>query len=167
MSRWSSVLLGTCLGWMGVVGSPDGLRRVILPQEFKEAVIDQLEGWASPAEGRSSAVFGDLPQRLSRYLEGEQVDFHDKLDLVGTTRFQQSVWRITRIIPYGETKSYAWVARQLDSPKAARAVGQALGKNPLPIVIPCHRVIGSDGGLVGFGGGAELKEYLLGLEASQ
>ena len=161
------VLFETCLGWMGVVGSPNGLRRVILPQESKEAVASQVEDWDRPAQDDDSESIGDLPHRLKRYLGGELVDFLDKLDLAGTTRFQQRVWQITRAVPYGETRSYGWVAARLGSPKAARAVGQALGRNPLPIVIPCHRVIGSDGGLTGFGGGMGMKKYLLRLEAGQ
>ena len=159
-------LFETCLGWVGVVGSPGGLRRVILPQASKEAVISRVEGWGCPFESGDFASFGDLPRRLKCYLEGEPVDFTDKLDLAGATRFQQSVWHMTRTIPYAETRSYAWVASQLGLPGAARAVGQALGRNPLPIVVPCHRVIGSDGGLVGFGGGVEMKEYLLRLEGA-
>ena len=151
---------------MGVVGSPNGLRRVIWPQESREAVIGQLRNLGLPVEGGDATDFGDLTDRLKRYLDGEPVDFLDKLDLAGTTTFQQDVWRITRAIPYGETRSYAWVAGQLGLPNAARAVGQALGRNPLPIVTPCHRVIGSDGGLVGFGGGVEMKKCLLRLEAN-
>jgi methylated-DNA-[protein]-cysteine S-methyltransferase len=76
------------------------------------------------------------------------------------------VWEITRLIPYGETRSYAWVAEQIGQPRAVRAVGQALGKNPLPIIIPCHRVITSNGKLGGFGGGLEMKKRLLSLEAA-
>ena len=149
---------------MGIVGSPAGLRRVILPQESKEAVTSNVHGCGWATGGDDSASFGDLPQRFRGYLGGEVVDFPDKLDLAGTTRFQQSVWQITRAIPYGETRSYAWVAGQLGLPKAARAVGQALGRNPLPIVVPCHRVIGSDGSLVGFGAGVQTKKHLLRLE---
>lgn len=147
------------------MSSPAGLRKVILPQESKEAVLSQVKGWDYPAEGDNSASFGDLPQRLRSYLEGEPVDFPDTLDLAGATRFQRSVWRIARTIPYGETRSYAWVASQLGLPEAARAVGQALGRNLLPIIIPCHRVIGSDGSLSGFGGGVKMKRYLLQIEA--
>jgi len=84
--------------------------------------------------------------------------------LAGTTRFQQNVWRMVRNIPCGETRSYGWVAKQLGLPRAARAVGQALARNPVPIVIPCHRVIGSDGNLGGFGGGVKIKKFLLHLE---
>ena len=158
------VLFDTCLGWMGVVSSPNGLRMVILPQKSKEAVLCQVMNYGCAAEEQATALFGDLPHRLRRYLEGEPVDFPDKLDLVEATRFQQNVWQIVRTIPYGETRSYGWVANKLDSPKAARGVGQALTRNPLPIVIPCHRVISSNGSLGGFSGGVEIKEFLLRLE---
>jgi methylated-DNA-[protein]-cysteine S-methyltransferase len=120
--------------------------------------------YGGAAEEQSPALFDDLPHRLSRYLEGEPVDFPDKLDLGEITRFQQNVWQIVRTIPYGETRSYGWVANKLGSPKAARGVGQALARNPMPIVIPCHRVIGSNGSLGGFGGGVGVKEFLLRLE---
>ena len=158
------VLFDTCLGWMGIVGSPSGLRMVILPQESRDAVLCKVMNHGSAAEEQSPTMFGDLPHRLSRYLEGEPVDFPDKLDLSETTRFQQDVWQAVRTIPYGETRSYGWVAGKLGSPKAARGVGQALARNTLPIVVPCHRVIGSNGSLVGFGGGVEIKEFLLRLE---
>jgi len=158
------VLFDTCLGWMGMVNSPSGLRMVVLPQKSREAVFCKVTNYSCAAEEQSPALFGDLPHRLRRYLEGEPVDFTDKLDLVEATRFQQNVWQAVRTIPYGETRSYGWVANKLGLPKAARGVGQALARNPLPIVIPCHRVISSNGSLGGFGGGVEIKEFLLRLE---
>jgi methylated-DNA-[protein]-cysteine S-methyltransferase len=158
------VLFDTCLGWMGMVRSPGGLRMVILPQKSSEAVLCKVMDYGCVAEKQSPDLFGDLPYRLRRYLEAEPVDFPDKLDLVEVTRFQQNVWQIVRAIPYGETRSYGWVANKLGLPKAARGVGQALARNPLPIVIPCHRVISSNGGLGGFGGGVGMKEFLLRLE---
>jgi methylated-DNA-[protein]-cysteine S-methyltransferase len=157
-------LFDTPLGWMGVVGSTYGLKRIILPQKSREEVLYQVMNYGCVAEGRDIALFDDLPHRLKRYLDGGTVDFPDRLDLGMTTRFQQTVWQLVRTIPYGETRSYGWVASHLGLPKAARAVGQALGKNPLPIIIPCHRVINNDGGLGGFGGGLGLKELLLRLE---
>ena len=157
-------LFDTSLGWMGVVGSTHGLKRVILPQESEEAVLCQVINYGCLSEDEDIALFDDLPNRLKRYLEGGSVDFPDRLDLGKTTRFQQAVWQLVRTIPYGETRSYGWVASRLSLPKAARAVGQALGRNPLPIIIPCHRVINSDGRLGGFGGGLGLKESLLRLE---
>jgi O-6-methylguanine DNA methyltransferase len=160
------IVWDTCLGWMGLVRSPYGLKRVILPQKSQKAVFDQIASSGCGAKNRDIACFGDLPDRLGRYLGGERLVFDDKPDLAGTTCFQQSVWQIVCYIPYGETRSYGWVANQLGLPKAARAVGQALARNPVPIVIPCHRVIGGNGNLVGFGGGVEIKEFLLHLEQS-
>jgi methylated-DNA-[protein]-cysteine S-methyltransferase len=154
----------TCLGWTGVIGSPNGLRKVILPLKSKEAVLGQIASYGCEAQNHDIAGFADLTDRISRYFSGELVDFADKLDLSGTTPFQQNVWRTVRNIPRGETRSYGWVANQLGLPRAARAVGQALGSNPVPIVIPCHRVIGSDGKPGGFGGGVEMKKFLLQLE---
>ena len=154
----------TCLGWMGIVSSSNGLRQVILPQKDKETVLCQVMNYARPAEEQPPTFFGDLPLRLRRYLEGEPVDFPDKLDLAGASHFQQNVWHIVRTIPYGETRSYGWVANELGLPKAARGVGQAMARNPMPIVIPCHRVISSNGSLGGYGGGVEVKGLLLRLE---
>jgi len=156
----------TSLGWMGVVGSTDGLKKVILPLKSKEAMLSRIAGYGCETDNHHNKYFTDLADRLKSYFNREPVDFDDKLDLSGTTRFQQNVWRVARNIPRGETRSYGWVANQLGLPKAARAVGQALGKNPVPIVIPCHRVVGSDGKLVGFGGGVKVKKFLLQLEQS-
>jgi methylated-DNA-[protein]-cysteine S-methyltransferase len=156
----------TSLGWAGVIGSSNGLKKVILPLKSKEAVLGQIASYGCDAENHDIAFFVELTDRIRRYFDGEPVDFADKLDLSGTTCFQQNVWLTVRNIPRGETRSYGWVANQLGLPKAARAVGQALGRNPVPIVIPCHRVIGSDGKLGGFGGGVEIKKFLLQLEQS-
>jgi methylated-DNA-[protein]-cysteine S-methyltransferase len=157
-------LFDTCLGWMGIVASPDGLKNVILPQKSKESAFAQVISWGCATENDDLAYFGNLSHRLRQYLEGEPVTFPDKLDLSGATRFQQGVWQAVQAVPYGETRTYGWVTGQIGSPRAARAVGQALAKNPLPIVIPCHRVISSDGSLGGFSGGLEIKEFLLRLE---
>ncbi len=98
-------------------------------------------------------------------MAGHKVAFPDALDLSAATSFQRQVWQITRLIPYGETRSYSWLAEQLGKAGAVRAVGQALGRNPLPIIIPCHRVVAKDGQLGGYTGGVEIKRYLLNLEA--
>ncbi|MBM3182770.1 MAG: methylated-DNA--[protein]-cysteine S-methyltransferase [Chloroflexi bacterium] len=151
---------------MGIVGSAKGLRRLILPRASKEKVLGAVENSCLPVDGSDSDFPADLPQRLQRYCNGERVDFPDRLDLSVATRFQQDVWAVTKNIPYGQTRSYGWVAVQLGKPKAMRAVGQALGRNPLPIIIPCHRVVRSDGGLGGFSGGLDMKKLLLRLEKS-
>ena len=152
-------------GWVGILGSTKGLLGTTLPQRSAQAA-HQLLGDRINYSTRSPHQFEDLMERLRTYFGGHQVDFPDELDLSGTAPFQRKVWEITRLIPYGKTRSYLWVAEQIKQPGAARAVGQALGRNPLPIIVPCHRVIASDGNLGGFGGGLEMKRYLLSLEAS-
>ncbi len=150
----------TAAGWVGMLGSSDGLRRVILPRRSEQEVRVLLSVDAAPAPGS----FNDLQERLQLYFSGHKVDFPDKLDFTGATPFQHRVWQAARLIPYGQTRSYQWLAGQTGSPGAARAVGQALGKNPLPIIIPCHRVLASDGSPGGFSGGIEMKKLLLKLE---
>jgi methylated-DNA-[protein]-cysteine S-methyltransferase len=103
-------------------------------------------------------------QQLTEYFAGERREFDLPLKLSGT-EFQMSVLHALQHIPYGETTSYAEIAERIGRPKAVRAVGAANGRNPLPIIVPCHRVIGSHGELTGFGGGLDTKEALLRLEA--
>ena len=112
---------------------------------------------------RYDAAFADARQQLAEYFAGERQQFELPLALAGTP-FQRSVYDALRAIPYGETRSYSDIAAVIGRPKAVRAVGAANGRNPLPIVVPCHRVIGKGGGLVGFGGGLPVKERLLALE---
>ena len=103
-------------------------------------------------------------RQLAAYFDGRLDSFDLPLRIIGTD-FQQRCWRALLTIPYGETRSYGEMAKQIGNPEAVRAVGAANGQNPLPIVVPCHRVIGRDGKLVGFGGGLPLKRLLLDLEA--
>lgn len=117
---------------------------------------------AEPVE--DSARFERLFNDLRAYFSGKPIRFNHALDLSGATDFQKKVWLATEKIPYGKTRTYRQVAEAIGRPKAFRAVGQALRANPIPILIPCHRVIGSDGGLVGFSPGLEAKEWLLRLE---
>jgi methylated-DNA-[protein]-cysteine S-methyltransferase len=107
--------------------------------------------------------FGNAVDQLDAYFAGELTDFDLELDLRGT-EFQQRVWKALLTIPYGETRSYGEIAEQIGAPGAARAVGLANGRNPIAIVVPCHRVIGSGGSLTGYGGGLERKQTLLELE---
>jgi methylated-DNA-[protein]-cysteine S-methyltransferase len=108
--------------------------------------------------------FEDVRTQLTEYFAGDRKDFDLPLEL-GGTEFQISVLEALQSIPYGETTSYGAIARQIGRPKAVRAVGAANGRNPIPIIVPCHRVIGSGGDLTGFGGGLDTKEALLRLEA--
>jgi methylated-DNA-[protein]-cysteine S-methyltransferase len=160
-----SAVFATTAGWCGVVGSETGLRLTVLPRPGRREVELRILA-DGPGAATSPGRFTDFIGRFQAYFEGRAVDFPDALDLAGATAFQQAVWRAARLIPRGETRSYAWLAGQVGRPLAARAVGQALGKNPLPVVVPCHRVLAADGGLGGFGGGLGMKRLLLGLEAA-
>ncbi|MBX5485393.1 Methylated-DNA--protein-cysteine methyltransferase [Mycolicibacterium hassiacum DSM 44199] len=108
-------------------------------------------------------VFPDVVDQLDAYFAGDLKEFDVALDLVGTA-FQRKVWAALLTIPYGETRSYGEIARQIGSPGASRAVGLANGHNPVAIIVPCHRVIGANGGLTGYGGGLERKRMLLDME---
>lgn len=108
--------------------------------------------------------FADVREQLAEYFSGERKDFDLPLRIAGT-EFQLSVLEALQEIPYGETRSYGAIAKQIGRPKAVRAVGAANGRNPIPIIVPCHRVIGHTGDLTGFGGGLDTKEALLRLEA--
>lgn len=122
-----------------------------------------------PEEDMGKASSSETPllklarQQLREYFDGERREFTLPVRLEGT-EFQKKVWKALQTIPYGETRSYGEIARQIGSPKAARAVGGANNKNHIIILIPCHRVVGANGELVGFGCGLDVKEYLLNLE---
>jgi len=154
----------TEFGWVGLVGSDTGLAFLILPKSSRKAALSEIKELAADTVEDTSA-FSDLPGRLQRYFNGEKVLFSDILDLGDATTFDRAVWNATLSIPYGETRSYAWIAQQIGSPQAFRAVGGALARNPFPIIVPCHRVVASSGNLGGFGGGLPLKKRLLELEA--
>ncbi|MHA3020175.1 methylated-DNA--[protein]-cysteine S-methyltransferase [Mycobacterium sp. BMJ-28] len=111
-------------------------------------------------------AFSDAVEQLDAYFAGERVDFDLALDLVGTA-FQRRVWQALLTIPYGETRSYGEIAEQVGSPTAYRAVGLANGHNPVGIIVPCHRVIGANGSLTGYGGGLDKKRVLLEMEKSR
>ena len=113
-----------------------------------------------------NSAFVEVVRQLQSYFAGERKHFDLSLSLQGTD-FQKTVWTALRQIPYGETISYKALAQTIGKPRAVRAVGAANGANPIPIIIPCHRVIGNDGSLTGFGGGLPLKKRLLELESHQ
>jgi methylated-DNA-[protein]-cysteine S-methyltransferase len=115
-------------------------------------------GWSA-----DPGAFGQAVDQVGAYFAGELTEFDVELDLRGT-EFQQRVWKALLTIPYGETRSYGEIAEQIGAPGAARAVGLANGRNPVAIVVPCHRVIGANGSLTGFGGGLGRKRTLLELE---
>jgi len=124
---------------------------------FRPGAIDAL---------RDDNAVADVAAQLHEYFRGQRCAFDLELAPRGT-EFQLAVWKALQRIPYGETRSYAEIARAIGRPAAVRAVGAANGANPIPIVIPCHRVVGSNGSLTGFGGGLETKRWLLALESPQ
>jgi O-6-methylguanine DNA methyltransferase len=144
--------------------SPLGLGRLTFPGEPLAWCGDWARRWLPHSDGAAAdRVLESLADELNAYLEGRRLEFAIPMDLRGT-RFQLEVWRALLQIPRGETRTYGEVARAIGRPKAVRAVGSANGANPIPILVPCHRVIGSNGSLTGYGGGLELKRRLLSLE---
>ena len=156
----------TGVGWVGILGSTRGLLSITLPQRSTQEARQLLGDRVNRATW-SPGRFQDLMKQLKIYFGGRRAAFPDELDLSRATAFQREVWEVTRLIPYGETRSYTWVAKQIKKPRAVRAVGQALARNPLPIIIPCHRVVAGDGKLGGYSGGIETKRQLLYLEGSR
>ncbi len=123
-----------------------------------DKAIQPHAGWE-----QSDAPFTEAKRQLNAYFSGELTKFDLPFELTGT-QFQQKVWRTLASIPVGQTRTYGWLAKAVGSPKASRAVGAANGANPLPIILPCHRIIGANGTLTGFGGGLPTKKFLLELE---
>jgi methylated-DNA-[protein]-cysteine S-methyltransferase len=147
------------VGPLLLAGDAGGLRLVSF-ESSKHAAPPQAS-WK-----QDKAPFAEVIRQLQAYFRGELKTFDVLLAMEGTG-FQLRVWNALRAIPYGETISYAQLAERIGNPKAVRAVGLANGSNPIPIIVPCHRVIGSDGSLTGFGGGLATKKILLELESKQ
>ena len=145
--------LDTPLGTLQIEATERGLCRIWFPSRS----INQ-----GPTPGKNR-VISLAKQELNAYFAGELTTFSVPLDWQGT-RFQESVWQALLAVPYGKTVTYGGVARAIGRPRSSRPVGGAVGKNPLPIIVPCHRVIGSDGSLTGFTGGLDIKIRLLELE---
>jgi methylated-DNA-[protein]-cysteine S-methyltransferase len=144
------------IGVLTLVADEEGLRYI----DF-ETARDPVS--INAAWKRDAAFFTPVRAQLKAYFNGKRKAFDLALAPVGTA-FQQKVWETLQTIPYGAVASYRWVAQRIGNPKAVRAVGGANARNPLPIVIPCHRVIGTNGRLTGFGGGLTIKQRLLELE---
>ena len=143
------------LGALRLIGSDAGLRAVLWPVERTGRVVFDEE----PVDGEHPILIR-AAQQLDEYIAGDRTDFDVPLDLVGTD-FQRAVWTGLQMIPFGETRSYGDLAADIERPGAARAVGSATGRNPISIIIPCHRLVGASGSLTGFAGGIESKRWLL------
>lgn len=156
-SRW---------GWMGVAESERGVAAIVLPQTSKSAVAAALGVKTSGGQRPSSVTLREARKQLVEYLAGTRTSFQLSLDLSRGTAFQRRVWKTLRAIPYGQLWSYRGLASRVRGLQYARAVGQAVGANPLPIVLPCHRVVAQDATIGGFSAGLPAKRRLLALEGS-
>jgi methylated-DNA-[protein]-cysteine S-methyltransferase len=151
-------VIGSPIGKLKLVASDDGLVAILWENDNPRRVrLSEL------IEDPQHPVIVKTERQLGEYFSGKRKDFSLDLDLRGT-QFQKNVWEALLAIPFGETRSYGELAKQLGNPRATRAVGAANGRNPISIIVPCHRVIGSSGKLTGFAGGLDAKSHLLNLE---
>lgn len=157
-SRW---------GWIGVSESAKGIDAVVLPKALRQAVQSELHATSIELlDGQASPRLRKARTQLTDYLAGRRKSFDLSLDLSRGTSFQRKVWRTLRRVSYGKLRSYQWVAIRVGGRQYARAVGNAVGANPMPIVIPCHRIVAQDASLGGFSGGLSTKRKLLTLEGT-
>jgi methylated-DNA-[protein]-cysteine S-methyltransferase len=159
-------LFNTPVGRMAVVATPRGLARVVLPTELAKGGVSKpsLRGQADRQQAEAHAAQAE--REILEYLAGRRRKFTVPVDMANVPPFHAKVLRACRRISYGQTLTYAELAGRAGSPRAARAVGQAMARNPLALVVPCHRVVSTGGGLGGYGGGLDLKRHLLKLEGA-
>ncbi len=164
-----SVIFRTRWGWMGLAASEMGVRALVLGKPSRGAVARVLQSGASP-NGRPAAgtraMLRQAQRQVARYLAGRSRTLDFPIDLSGGTPFQRRVWRTALRIPYGRARSYRWIALKIGGTRYARAVGNALGANPVPLIVPCHRVVAHDASLGGFSCGLAIKRRLLDLEGT-
>ncbi len=161
-----SVIVHTKLGPFRVQFTSRGISRIHFPSApaLLAAAGASIQARGQSARPARPSFVRKLARQLRQFTDGKPVRWSVPLDLSAGTSFQQSVWRALRLIPCGETRSYGWVAQQIGKPRSSRAVGAACGANPIPVVIPCHRVIAGNGSIGGFGGGLPMKRRLLQIE---
>jgi methylated-DNA-[protein]-cysteine S-methyltransferase len=158
-------IIQTRAGYVGLVASERGLRRLFLPEPRVAAAQENIRSEFEHAEA-DPVLLPDLAAQLERYFAGQPVEFEAVLDFGPASEFHAAVWQACRQIGYGQTSSYQQLAERAGRPRAARAVGGAMSRNPCPIVVPCHRVLRSDGNLGGYSGacGVAFKRELLDME---
>lgn len=159
-------LVKTRYGWVGLSYTDRGLTALTFPKRGREEAILELKQRAKGTLRPGKAYGKKLREKLEAYFAGQPVTFDDHVDVERATPFQRKVWKALQAIPYGELRSYKEVAKAIGKPRATRAVGRAVGSNPVPILIPCHRVICHDGSLGGFSSGISWKKRLLSLEGA-
>lgn len=156
--KYAFTTMKSPVGELKLVANEDGLVAILWENDSPQRV--RLGDLTKDVD---HPILGQAKQQLAEYFQGQRTSFSVVLDPVGT-EFQKKVWRALAAIPYGETRSYGELAKKIGNPRASRAVGAANGKNPISIIVPCHRVIGSSGALTGFAGGLKVKAQLLKLE---
>jgi len=186
--RLAAAVFRTPLGWMGISASENGVRAIVLAKPSRRAVeralvqhpgstFDVRRSSRATASKKTSSfpesrtmnlepVLRDAQRQLRRYLAGRSRALDFPVDLSGGTPFQRKVWQTALRIPYGRVRSYRWIASKIGGTRYARAVGNALGANPVPLIVPCHRVVSQDASLGGFSCGVAVKRKLLDLEGT-
>jgi methylated-DNA-[protein]-cysteine S-methyltransferase len=157
MNDLSTTTMSTPVGELTLVASPRGLRAVLWPNE-RPGRVPMVDGIGGNSD--ADAILAESVRQLQEYFAGDRFAFDLPLDPEGT-EFQQQVWQVLRTIPYGQTISYGEQASRLGDKNKSRAVGAANGRNPISIIVPCHRVVGSTGKLTGFAAGVDVKAWLL------
>lgn len=155
----------TGLGWVGLALSDDGLRAITLPRKSREEAVDAMLEFGA-AEPASAQEFGSIPEAIECIAAGRPVGTPVSIDWTGITPFRRAVMEECMRIPAGKTLTYGELAARVGKPAAARAVGRVMATNPWPLLVPCHRVVGSDGTLHGYGGGLPMKAALLRAEGA-
>lgn len=160
----------TTIGWIGLVASEKGVVQVVLGGRDRHEIVQALKirsnGTSTSASVQGRPMLREAKAQILDYLRGRRKGFTVPVDLSSGTGFQRRVWRSIERIPYSRVRSYQWVAARVGGKQYARAVGMALGANPVPLLIPCHRIVAQDGSLGGFSCGLPYKRFLLQLEGS-
>jgi len=155
------------VGELLIAATPQGICQIEFGKlQTDEMFVNTLKSISDSQVSRQDRRFERLCLTFDRYFAGQKVTFNEPLDFLIGTEFQKKVWQEVSQIPYGQVRTYGEIAKEIGNPKAVRAVGGANGANPVPILVPCHRVVAAGGKLGGYGGGLDIKEYLLRLEGA-
>jgi len=163
-STHNYTVVETAAGWVALAGRNGKVSAIEFPKPTREEAVAVLRAGIDGELVESNEGFDPLAGQLRDYFAGNRTEFTFEPDLADLTEFQRKVLRTTMTVPYGSVVSYRWIAEKAGHPGAFRAAGQALGRNPVPIAIPCHRVVASGGKLGGFSGGLHWKEKMLAME---
>jgi len=162
--RYLYTIFDTPYGYSGIVKTLKGLYKVILPQKSKEETLKRIKSKLSGELVKDEFFCLSSSKKLTDYFSGKPARFNEPIDFSGVSEFDKSVWIAAGKIPKGEVRSYGFIAKSIGNPKAKRAVGRALSRNRIPVIVPCHRVVRKNGDIGGFASGAQMKRLLLKIE---